>query len=61
MRALLAGCRPRVSARRETATAWPVWLAPFLAGAKATLELGWQPRHPTWRRGFAEVARLIHG
>jgi nucleoside-diphosphate-sugar epimerase len=24
---------------------------------KAKRELGWQPRHPSWREGFAEVAR----
>jgi uncharacterized protein YbjT (DUF2867 family) len=22
--------------------------------AKAKRELGWQPRHPSWRQGFAE-------
>jgi nucleoside-diphosphate-sugar epimerase len=47
----------------------PVWLARLLAGeqavvmmtqgrafsnAKAKRELGWQPRHPSWRQGFAE-------
>ncbi len=26
-------------------------------GAKAKRELGWQPRHPSWREGFAELAR----
>jgi nucleoside-diphosphate-sugar epimerase len=46
----------------------PRWLARLFAGdvavmmgteargasnAKAKRELGWQPRHPTWRRGFA--------
>ncbi|OIJ64291.1 NAD-dependent epimerase/dehydratase family protein [Streptomyces mangrovisoli] len=46
----------------------PVWLARLLAGdqavimmtegrgfsnAKAKRELGWQPRHPSWRQGFA--------
>ncbi|MFI1567194.1 NAD-dependent epimerase/dehydratase family protein [Streptomyces sp. NPDC020490] len=51
----------------------PVWLARLLAGdqavvmmtegrgfsnAKAKRELGWQPRHPSWRTGFAaELAR----
>ena len=49
---------------------FPVWLARLVAGeavvvmsteargasnAKAKLELGWTPRHPTWRQGFAEV------
>jgi nucleoside-diphosphate-sugar epimerase len=23
------------------------------SNAKATRELGWQPRHPSWRQGFA--------
>ncbi|MFD8308703.1 NAD-dependent epimerase/dehydratase family protein [Streptomyces sp. NPDC059690] len=47
----------------------PVWLARLLAGdqavimmtqgrgfsnAKAKRELGWQPRHPSWRQGFKE-------
>jgi nucleoside-diphosphate-sugar epimerase len=47
----------------------PVWLAKLAAGssvaamatqlrgasnAKAKRELGWQPTHPSWRRGFAE-------
>ena len=47
---------------------FPTWLARLLAGefvvvlsteargasnAKAKLELGWTPRYPTWRRGFA--------
>jgi nucleoside-diphosphate-sugar epimerase len=48
----------------------PGWLARFIAGehlvvmmtqsragsnAKAKRELGWQPGHPSWRQGFAEV------
>lgn len=48
----------------------PVWLARLLAGdqavvmmtegrgfanAKAKRELGWQPRHPSWRQGFEEA------
>lgn len=48
----------------------PAWLARLLAGehlvimmtesragsnAKAERELGWRPRHPSWRQGFAEV------
>jgi nucleoside-diphosphate-sugar epimerase len=47
----------------------PVWLARLLAGevvvtmmtegrafsnAKAKRELGWEPRYPSWRQGFAE-------
>ena len=50
----------------------PAWAARILAGepvvammteiragsnAKAKRELGWQPRHPSWRRGFAEIFR----
>jgi nucleoside-diphosphate-sugar epimerase len=27
------------------------------SNAKAKSELGWRPRHPSWRDGFAEVAR----
>jgi nucleoside-diphosphate-sugar epimerase len=49
----------------------PRWLGRIVAGeagtmmmteirgasnAKAKRELGWQPRHPSWREGFAEVA-----
>ena len=49
---------------------FPVWLARLFAGeiavmmgteargasnAKARRELGWTPRHPTWRQGFFEV------
>ncbi len=49
----------------------PRWLGRLLAGeaatvmmtevrgasnAKAKRELGWEPRHPSWREGFAEVA-----
>ncbi|MFF3406771.1 NAD-dependent epimerase/dehydratase family protein [Streptomyces sp. NPDC002742] len=48
----------------------PVWLARLLAGdqavvmmtegrgfsnAKAKRDLGWLPRHPSWRQGFAEA------
>jgi 2-alkyl-3-oxoalkanoate reductase len=48
----------------------PVWLARLFAGepgvmlgtqargasnAKAKRELGWTPRYPSWRQGFAEV------
>jgi 2-alkyl-3-oxoalkanoate reductase len=50
----------------------PAWLARLVVGkplvammteqragsnAKAKRELGWQPRHPSWRQGFAEVYR----
>jgi nucleoside-diphosphate-sugar epimerase len=50
----------------------PTWLAKLVAGpelvtyaidlrgasnAKAKSELGWQPAHPSWRRGFAEALR----
>ncbi|HZB06879.1 MAG TPA: NAD(P)-dependent oxidoreductase [Thermoleophilaceae bacterium] len=49
----------------------PLWLGRIFAGevgavmmtevrgasnAKAKRELGWQPRHPSWREGFAEIA-----
>ena len=49
----------------------PVWLARLVAGAaaaemtteqrgasnaKAKRQLGWQPRHPSWREGFADPA-----
>jgi nucleoside-diphosphate-sugar epimerase len=49
---------------------FPVWVARLFAGetavmlatqsrgasnAKAKHELGWTPRHPTWRQGFVEV------
>ena len=49
----------------------PRWLGRMLAGeavtvmmtevrgasnAKAKRELGWEPKHPTWREGFAQVA-----
>jgi 2-alkyl-3-oxoalkanoate reductase len=48
----------------------PAWLARLLTGehlavmmmesragsnAKAKRELGWRPRHPSWRQGFAEI------
>ena len=50
----------------------PAWLGRIVAGqhlvlmmtevragcnAKAKLELRWRPRHPSWRAGFAQVAR----
>jgi len=50
----------------------PAWIGRLLAGehlvammtqvragsnAKARRELGWQPRHPSWRGGFADVLR----
>ncbi|HWA54400.1 MAG TPA: NAD(P)-dependent oxidoreductase, partial [Solirubrobacterales bacterium] len=49
----------------------PVWLARLVVGsaavgmatdmrgasnAKAKRELGWQPRYPSWRQGFADPA-----
>jgi nucleoside-diphosphate-sugar epimerase len=60
--AAMLGARPPLHA--------PAWLARLLAGdhlvvmmtqsragsnAKAKRELGWRPRHPSWRQGFAEV------
>jgi nucleoside-diphosphate-sugar epimerase len=51
----------------------PVWLAGLIAGravaknavelrgasnAKAKRELGWQPRYPSWREGFADAKAL---
>ena len=50
----------------------PAWLARVAAGehlvvmmtesragsnAKAKRELGWRPRHPSWRQGFAEIVQ----
>lgn len=50
----------------------PAWIARIVAGEhlvammtqiragsnrKAKAELGWQPRHPSWRKGFSEVIR----
>jgi 2-alkyl-3-oxoalkanoate reductase len=50
----------------------PAWLARIMAGehlvvmmtqsrggsnAKSRRELGWQPRYPSWREGFAEIIR----
>jgi 2-alkyl-3-oxoalkanoate reductase len=26
------------------------------SNAKAKRELGWEPKHPTWREGFSQVA-----
>ena len=54
----------------------PAWLGRLAAGehlvlmmtevragnnAKAKHELGWQPKHPSWRAGFAEVAKRCAG
>jgi nucleoside-diphosphate-sugar epimerase len=62
--AALLGARPPIRV--------PAWLGRLFAGehlvammtevrggsnAKARRELGWRPAHPTWRQGFAEVAR----
>jgi nucleoside-diphosphate-sugar epimerase len=53
----------------------PVWLARLIAGevavmlgtesrgasnAKAKSQLGWTPRYPSWRQGFAEVYARAH-
>lgn len=62
--AILVGARPPIRV--------PAWLGRLFAGehlvsmmtevrggsnAKARRELGWRPAHPSWRQGFAEVAR----
>ena len=54
----------------------PAWVARIVAGehlvsmmtrsragsnAKAKTELGWQPAHPSWRQGFAEIAKQSMG
>ena len=61
--AALVGARPPIRV--------PAWLGRLFAGehlvsmmtevgagsnAKARQELGWQPAHPSWRQGFAEIA-----
>ena len=61
--AALVGARPPIRV--------PAWLGRLFAGehlvammtevragsnAKAKQELGWQPAHPSWRTGFAEIA-----
>jgi nucleoside-diphosphate-sugar epimerase len=61
--AALVGARPPIRV--------PAWLGRLFAGehlvsmmtevrassnAKARRELGWQPAHPSWRQGFAEIA-----
>ena len=61
--AALLGARPPIRV--------PAWLGRLFAGehlvsmmtevraganAKARQELGWQPAHPSWRQGFAEIA-----
>jgi nucleoside-diphosphate-sugar epimerase len=61
--AALLGARPPIRV--------PAWLGRLFAGehlvsmmtevgagsnAKARQDLGWQPAHPSWRRGFAEIA-----
>jgi nucleoside-diphosphate-sugar epimerase len=53
----------------------PAWLARIVGGehlvvmmtearagsnAKARAELGWQPGHPSWRTGFANVVERLH-
>ena len=64
--AKLVGARPPIRV--------PAWLGRLFAGehlvsmmtevragsnAKAKRELGWQPAHPSWRQGFAEVASRV--
>ena len=54
----------------------PAWLGRLFAGrhlvimmtqsragsnAKAKRELGWQPLHPSWRQGFAEIVDRRRG
>ena len=67
-----SGCRTLATRRRRQPPRHvPRWLGRMLAGeaaavmmtevrgasnAKAKRELGWQPRHPSWRQGFAEAA-----
>ena len=61
--AAMVGARPPIRV--------PAWLGRLFAGehlvsmmtevgagsnAKARQELGWQPAHPSWRQGFAEIA-----
>ena len=61
--AAMVGARPPIRV--------PAWLGRLFAGehlvsmmtevrggsnAKAKQELGWQPAHPSWRQGFAEIA-----
>jgi 2-alkyl-3-oxoalkanoate reductase len=56
--------------RRQAPAHIPRWLARFIAGehmvvlmtesragsnAKARRDLGWRPKHASWRQGFAEV------
>jgi nucleoside-diphosphate-sugar epimerase len=53
----------------------PAWIPRFLgadhlvtmmtqgragSNAKAKLELGWEPAHPSWRQGFAEIVERQH-
>jgi 2-alkyl-3-oxoalkanoate reductase len=64
--AALLGARPPIRV--------PAWLGRLFAGehlvsmmtevgagsnAKARQELGWQPAHPSWRQGFAEIASRV--
>ncbi len=49
---------PRVVARVLAGEAATIMMTEIrgASNAKAKRELGWQPKHPSWRRGFAEVA-----
>jgi nucleoside-diphosphate-sugar epimerase len=49
---------PRVVARVLAGEAATIMMTEICgaSNAKAKRELGWQPKHPSWRRGFAEVA-----
>jgi nucleoside-diphosphate-sugar epimerase len=49
---------PRVVGRMLAGEAATVMMTEIrgASNAKAKRELGWQPRHPSWREGFAEVA-----
>jgi nucleoside-diphosphate-sugar epimerase len=49
---------PRVVGRMLAGEAATIMMTEIrgASNAKAKRELGWQPRHPSWRTGFAEVA-----
>jgi nucleoside-diphosphate-sugar epimerase len=49
---------PRVVGRMLAGEAATIMMTEIrgASNAKAKRELGWQPRHPSWRQGFAEVA-----
>jgi nucleoside-diphosphate-sugar epimerase len=50
---------PRWVARLAAGEAGAVMMTDLrgASNAKAKRELGWQPRHASWRQGFVEVAR----